>query len=249
MIDPITRARLYQAQYRTFELDLPFWQELAAETGGPILEMGCGTGRLVAALAQRGDRVIGLDRDTAMLDLARDTLDPRLKEKVTWLLSELVSFHTPELVRLAIGALNTFAYLDDDVFRSALESARSCLAVGGLIALDLPPFDPHPAAALEQEGPLDVFSDDERGTSIELRAEVDDSNLAQVEVRWFYDELHPDGTVKRYLWKQIYYQREVDQIERLVRKCGLAIQSTYGSYDFAPYQSGSERLLMILEKA
>jgi trans-aconitate methyltransferase len=249
MIDPTTRARLYQAQYQSHTLDLPFWITLAAETGDPILEMGCGTGRLVAALAQRGYRVIGLDRDTAMLARAKDTLNPRLKNGVTWLSSELVSFHTSEPIRLAIGALNTFAYLDDEMFCAALASARDCLAAGGLIALDLPSFDPQPAATLEHEEPLDVFNDAELGTSIELRAEVDDTNLAQVEVRWLFDELHPDGTVKRHLWKQIYYQRELDQLEQLVRTCGLCIRATHGSYHFSPYQSDSERLLMILEKA
>jgi SAM-dependent methyltransferase len=249
MIQPTTRARLYHAQYQSYALDLPFWMTLAEQTGDPILEMGCGTGRLVAALAQRGHLVIGLDRDAAMLARAQNALDPQLRKGVTWLSSELVSFQTPKPVQLAIGALNTFAYLDDEVFCTALASARRCLAAGGIIALDLPPFDPQPAATLQHGDPIDVFHDAEQGTSIELRAEVDDTNLAQVEVRWLYDELHPDGTVKRHLWKQIYYQREVAQLEHLIRMCGLRIRSMHGDYDFTPYQSDSERLLMTLKTA
>lgn len=47
--------------------DLPLWEELADETGGPILDLGCGTGRVALHLARHGHRVLGLDADTGLL--------------------------------------------------------------------------------------------------------------------------------------------------------------------------------------
>jgi SAM-dependent methyltransferase len=47
----------------SYEADLALWQELAAETDGAILELGCGTGRVVFHLASRAPLVIGLDRE------------------------------------------------------------------------------------------------------------------------------------------------------------------------------------------
>jgi SAM-dependent methyltransferase len=51
----------------SYGADLPLWEELAARCGGPVLELGCGTGRVALHLARRGHRLIGLDRDPELL--------------------------------------------------------------------------------------------------------------------------------------------------------------------------------------
>jgi SAM-dependent methyltransferase len=51
----------------SYEADLPLWEELAERCGGPVLELGCGTGRVALHLARRGHRVIGLDHDPGLL--------------------------------------------------------------------------------------------------------------------------------------------------------------------------------------
>jgi SAM-dependent methyltransferase len=249
IMNSATRARLYQAQYQSFDLDLPFWERLAAEVGDPILEMGCGTGRVVAALARKGFRVIGLDHDVAMLDRAETALDADLRGEVTWIESSLASFKLETPVRLAIGALNTFAYFDDAFFCSALRSARSNLMAEGLIALDLPQFDPDPASTNEDDDPLDVFMEPETGTSIELRAKVDDQIPGQMRVTWLYDELLPDGQVIRHPCEEVYYQRKQDQLRQLILQCGLTVRAIYGDYDFSQYLPESEQLLLVLEKS
>jgi len=50
-----------------YAADLPLWEELAERAGGPVLELGCGTGRVVVHLARRGHEVVGLDRDPELL--------------------------------------------------------------------------------------------------------------------------------------------------------------------------------------
>ena len=60
---------LIHAHHNRHLEDLPFWLDLAGETGDPLLELGCGTGRLLVPLGQAGHRVIGVDHDPAMLKL------------------------------------------------------------------------------------------------------------------------------------------------------------------------------------
>ena len=125
MIDPATRARFYHAQYQDYTRDLPFWMALAEQTGSPILEMGCGTGRLVFALARQRYDVIGLDHDQAMIEHAMSMVDPGIEPAIRWIHEDLEKISIDQPVQLAIGALNTFAYLDDASFISAGASTGS----------------------------------------------------------------------------------------------------------------------------
>ena len=51
--------------------DLPFWTEEARVSGGPVLELGCGTGRVAIPIAQTGIHVVGLDNSRELLRIAR----------------------------------------------------------------------------------------------------------------------------------------------------------------------------------
>src|SRR5713226_4481605 len=65
-------ARFYDLDTLEVVDDLPFWINLARRTGGPVLEVGCGTGRVVIPLAESGAHVVGIDVSAAMLAIARD---------------------------------------------------------------------------------------------------------------------------------------------------------------------------------
>src|SRR5690349_15242203 len=82
-----TIARYYDAENEDMTADLDLYSALAAETGGPILDVGCGTGRVMLHLAVEGYQVSGIDISTAMLERGRRKLKNRID------LSELVTFH------------------------------------------------------------------------------------------------------------------------------------------------------------
>ncbi|NTU82301.1 MAG: class I SAM-dependent methyltransferase, partial [Chloroflexales bacterium] len=65
-------ARYYDADFRDYLEDLPFYHELARRTGGPLLELMCGTGRVLLPLAEAGYSITGVDSSPAMLSIARE---------------------------------------------------------------------------------------------------------------------------------------------------------------------------------
>lgn len=58
----------HDLEYGSYTADLPFWQALAARRGSPILELGCGTGRVTLDLARRGHRLVAVDQDPRLLE-------------------------------------------------------------------------------------------------------------------------------------------------------------------------------------
>jgi SAM-dependent methyltransferase len=120
--------------------DVRFWQRLAGRTRGPVLELGCGTGRVAVPVARAGARVVGLDRSASMLAraatrLRRAKLGPSLhlvRGDVRHLPFPAASFG---LVAAPYGILQSL--LDDDTLDAALASARRVLRKGGTFGIDL----------------------------------------------------------------------------------------------------------------
>jgi SAM-dependent methyltransferase len=63
-----TAAIWHDVECGAYEADLPLWEELAEAAGGPVLDLGCGTGRVALHLARRGHEVTGLDRDPELIE-------------------------------------------------------------------------------------------------------------------------------------------------------------------------------------
>src|ERR687897_3429208 len=58
----------HEVECGTYSADLPLWEELAEEHGGPVLELGCGTGRVALHLARRGHEVLGIDSEGELVE-------------------------------------------------------------------------------------------------------------------------------------------------------------------------------------
>jgi SAM-dependent methyltransferase len=120
--------------------DVKFWQRLAAKAAGPVLELGCGTGRVAIPVAKAGARVVGLDRSASMLARARKRvrrakLDGSLhlvRGDVRFLPFPAASFG---LVAAPYGILQSL--LDDATLDAALAAAYRVLRKGGTLGIDL----------------------------------------------------------------------------------------------------------------
>ena len=123
--------------------DIAFYDRLAQAAGGPVLELGCGTGRIALALAQAGLSVTGVDVSAGMLALAR-----RKSERLA-AASRCLTFVEADMARLDLGrrfgmafiAFRSFQHLlTVDEQRATLTGVRRHLRPDGRLALHL--FDP-----------------------------------------------------------------------------------------------------------
>jgi SAM-dependent methyltransferase len=143
-----------------YAADLPLWEELAGRAGGPVLELGCGTGRVALHLARRGHEVIGLDSDPELLEALEDRaadLRPSgvgtksaviAESSVVPVLADARSFELDESVALALAPTHLLQLLPSAAERAeCLGAVATALRPGGLLAAAIIESMPEPDGA------------------------------------------------------------------------------------------------------
>jgi SAM-dependent methyltransferase len=140
MRTPFQDAALYDWEYRRRRDDVRFYRTLADERGGPVLDLGCGTGRLMVPLLHDGHVVVGIDRTLAMLDRARTRiarLQPALRRRALLMRGDLGAFAVRRRFRFAVAAFHTIQHLEtDEELRRFFRRAAGALLPGGWLAFD-----------------------------------------------------------------------------------------------------------------
>src|SRR5436190_5129234 len=152
--DPAEAARLaalYDLDTAPLEggPDVEWFSGLARRTGGPILELGCGTGRITVPIAQDGHHVVGLDRSAAMLERA-ERRARRANVEIRWVEGDMRAFSFNEAFALVFVAANSFLMLDPNDRWSCLARVREHLAPRGRVAIDV--FQPDPEVVVGLDG-------------------------------------------------------------------------------------------------
>ena len=124
----------HEVECGSYAADLPLWEELAVAGGGPILELGCGTGRVALHLARRGHDVLGLDTDPALVA----ALNSRAREAGLpgrALAADATSFELEERFPLVIAPMQLVQLLRGARARRAmLARVAAHLEPGGILA-------------------------------------------------------------------------------------------------------------------
>jgi len=238
-----------------FDADIPLYLELASAQGGRVLEVACGSGRVLVPQARAGHHVVGLDASPHMLARAHEKLTAAgLGEsgRVRLVQGDMRTFELGEVFDLAVIAVKSFAYLLTRADQQrALAAVAAHLRPGGLLALDL--LHPSPAWLLEPPGSLRqdlVQHVPERSVTLARTEAVVSTDLAdQVRViRSAYEVVADDGSVtKRFVeWPYRYTFRF--EAEHLLERAGFEIDAVYGGYRREPFTSESRTMLLLARR-
>lgn len=231
--------------------DIAFYQRMAREAGGPVLELACGTGRIALPLAQAGLHITGVDRSEAILSIARRKLaavSASVQQRLSLVRQDMTALDLGRRFGFVFVPFRSFqALLTVDLQRQSLEAIRRHLRPGGRLALHL--FDPR----------LDWLSDPEAirpqlsGTHPEtgrrhsgeiLRTDFDHLNQIRRDL-WRYAEIGPDGEVlaedTREMALRWTYRWE---LRHLLELCGLTIEAEYSDFAGSPPAYGKELVIV-----
>jgi len=228
--------------YRTRQ-DVDFFVEMAKETGGPVLEIGCGSGRVLIPTARTGVEIAGLDLSPAMLALCRKALEKEPKEvqaRVRLFEGDMRHFHIGGEFALATTPFRPFQHIlkvEDQI--TCLRSIRGHLAEGGRLVLDL--FNPDLNRLVDakylkhQEMEPEFLMPD--GRKVVRAGRNISRNLADqiVEVELAHYVTHPDGReeVLSQQFRLRYFFRY--EVEHLLARAGFRVEQLYGDYDKSPF--------------
>ena len=132
-------ARIYDPWSVSVTEDVSFYVEEAKRAGGPVVELGVGTGRIAVPTAAAGIQVIGVDSSPGMLEVCRERAElVGAAELLDLRLGELADPPVDERVRLVTCPFRSYLHLLDDAARlRALKAARELLVPGGRLVFDV----------------------------------------------------------------------------------------------------------------
>ena len=129
-------AESHEVYLGGFSQDVPIYLDLAAKHGSPVLEVGCGAGRVSGRLAKAGYEVLGIDRHRPSLELARERLRP-WRGRARAADHDLRQAPLSTRFRVALVTLHAFnALIEIEEQRLFLRHLRRSLAEGGVVAID-----------------------------------------------------------------------------------------------------------------
>lgn len=245
-------ARYYDLENVTFTDDIDLWLALADEAGDPVLELGCGTGRVLLNLARRGHAVTGLDNSPAMLARLRARLEfasqRHLGTPPAIVEASMQAFALGQRFRLAIMPFNTFMHLLTlEAQLAVLERVRQHLEPGGLFALDVP--NPGEAYAAQEQGlTLERTFADGDHTVQQFSAVTLDRAAQLARITWLYDSTAPSGAVERTIVPLTLRYTFPGEMRLLLERSGLALAQLYGDYDRSPLADGAPRMIVVARK-
>jgi SAM-dependent methyltransferase len=257
--DPTTAAalaRLYDLDLAEDPGDIELYLALAARTGGPVLEIAAGSGRVALPLAGSGYAVTAVDNDPAMLARAVAAAAKAGAEAQTRfepVEADLIGLKLPGSARfrLAILALNSILLLDSrDTQQAALETMARHLEPGGIAVVDvwLPSADE--LARYDGRICLEYVRDDpETGLLVTKKtAAQHEPATGHVHLTSIYEEGSQGGVVSRWVREDRLRLLNAEDLRALAESAGLEVEVVAGDYGLDPIGPHDERAILVARR-
>ena len=235
--------------------DQGFYLDYARAAGGKILELGCGTGRLLIPIAAAGCAIVGLDLSAYMLAKCREKLQRQpeeVQERVRIVQGDMTRFDLGEtfgLVTVPFRAFQHLVSLDEQI--ACLRCANRHLTMGGKLILDLFQVDLRylidPAYAEERED-LQVeipggrtLRRTHRRAALHRAEQVND-------VEMIHYVTYPDGHTERLVQAFPFRYFFRYEVEHLLARCGFSVTELFGNFDRSPLRDDSPEMIFVATK-
>jgi SAM-dependent methyltransferase len=249
-------ARLYDVDLLDDPGDEDLYLALARRTGGSVLELGVGSGRLAEPLARAGHAVVGVDIDPAMLERARRRLGlagRQVAANVELVEADLLALDLPDAGRFRLGfiGLNSlFLLATRDRQRETLAVIARHLAPGGLAVVDIWLPDTDDLARFDGRLALEyVRIDPETGLTVTKVASArHDPTHAIVDLVAIYEEGEPGQPPARWVRRDALRLVGADELRGMAEDAGLVVEELAGGYDLEPLAPGSDRAVLVARR-
>jgi SAM-dependent methyltransferase len=244
--EPFADAVLYDFEYRRRRADVNFYRRVAEERldfgGGPVLDLACGTGRLMVPLLRDGHTVLGLDHAAAMLTRAAwrlRRLGPTRRARTMLMRADMRNFALAPRFGLAICAFHSLQHLvSDDDLVACMRSVAGALVPGGWFAFDLLPPDPawiarDPARRWART----VFRHPVSGQRMVYTTNhVYDRARQALHMRLYYQPLDAAGQPagRERLMRLCHRQLDPPTVKALLERAGFDLVTSFGAFDGRP---------------
>jgi SAM-dependent methyltransferase len=230
--------------YRT-RPDIEFYVEAARESGGPVLEVACGTGRVLIPTARAGIEIMGLDGSAEMLAVCRAQLQSEpedVQSRVQLIQSDMREFELSRKFPLITMPFRPFQHLTTvDAQLACLETIRGHLADGGRFIFDM--FNPWLEMLVtsplgEELAPEPEFSTPDGRRVVRSHKILAQDRFTQVNrYEMIYDITHPDGRKERQIQPFSLRYTFRFEAEHLLARAGFTVEHLYGGLDKSAYGS------------
>jgi SAM-dependent methyltransferase len=246
-------AQFYDKIHEGLGEEIDFYTREAEAIQQPILELGCGTGRILIPLAEQGKTITGVDNSAAMLAKTSEKLadfDDQIRNRVTLVSANMASFELSNRYGLVIVSRNSLFHLNKEKRRSCLRQISEHLLQGGKLIIDVDnpilmsdPIDSN-LMILERK-----MIDDESGDLIlQTTSSRVDAELQKRHYTWIFDSSPTrGGPVNRTVITSVFHYVFSHQLELELTGAGLKLVSIYGDYEFNDYREDSSNLIMMAE--
>lgn len=243
----------YYDQAHDYTVDIPFYVEYARQTGGPVLELACDTGRVLIPIAETGIKIHGLDLSENMLRLAEKKIrEKKLDEKAKISLDNMAEFKLSERnYSMAFVAVSSFQHLftQEDQIR-CLECVHDHLKPDGLLLIDLyaPSFKILAKEPSNEFRRVREFQLPNGNRVVEKRRYIGVDLVNQLNSDEItFEEYKGDDLIRSRTLPLITRFTFRYELELLLEKCGYRVEAIYRDYNKNPYD-GTGRIIAVARK-
>jgi ubiquinone/menaquinone biosynthesis C-methylase UbiE len=231
--------------------DVPFWRQVALNAGGPVLELGCGTGRIALPLGRAGVPLVGIDRSAAMLARAhRRIARTRLGRPVRLVRGDIRALPFPpaafSMVMAPYGVLQSL--LREPDLTATLAAVHRVLEPGGTFGVelvaDLPSWDEY-----RQRVSLQGWKHRKGGAHVTLVETVRQDRARRLTTfEQEFTERRGRTRVAR-TFALTFRTLSVPQMARRLEKAGFAVTATLGDYRGALWDARAEVWILLATRS